>query len=170
MPSSSGLGENGRALRLTVNRRMLTVCFMAACVFAGCLTPMRNATREGQPTMSEHEAMREMIEGRGSGSLDKKAMNAAMDECAMADCVQWIQATFEGGAGDLPTVLTNAGEPPFSFTYGGKSSADLLKTWKFKRERRALDAKRVQHTLLWTDPHLGYRGHYWKLISRKARL
>ena len=46
-------------------------------------------------------------------------------------------------------------EPPFSFIYGGKPSAELLKTWKLKRSSKKLDEQRTQRTLTWTDPKTG---------------
>jgi len=45
-----------------------------------------------------------------------------------------------------------AAEAPFSFTYGGKPSAELLKTWALKRQSRKLDDQRTEHTLTYTDP------------------
>lgn len=58
--------------------------------------------------------------------------------------------------GDLPIYGAHARaytvEPFFSFTYDGKPSAELLKTWKLKRTSRQLDANRTQHTLTYTDP------------------
>jgi alpha-galactosidase len=46
-------------------------------------------------------------------------------------------------------------EPFFSFTYGGKPSAELLKTWQLRRAMRELDDKRSERTLLFTDPTTG---------------
>ena len=46
-------------------------------------------------------------------------------------------------------------DPPFSFTYGGQSSAELLKTWGLKRGKRKLDAQRTERTLTYTDPKTG---------------
>ena len=42
--------------------------------------------------------------------------------------------------------------PFFSFTYDGKPSAELLKTWELKQSSQKLDDKRTQYTLVWTDP------------------
>ncbi|MBE0535992.1 MAG: alpha-galactosidase [Phycisphaerae bacterium] len=44
---------------------------------------------------------------------------------------------------------------PFSFVYGGRSSDDLLKDWKFSAEHKPLDAHRTSHVLTWTDPQTG---------------
>ncbi len=46
-------------------------------------------------------------------------------------------------------------EPPFSFTFGGKPSAELLKGWQPNRQSRKLDDVRTEHTLSWTDPATG---------------
>ena len=46
-------------------------------------------------------------------------------------------------------------ELPFSFTYGGRPSAELLAAWPVQAERQELDAARVRRTLTWTDPASG---------------
>ena len=46
-------------------------------------------------------------------------------------------------------------QPPFSFTYDGKSSAELLKSWKFDSEHKNLDTNRTAHILTWQDPKTG---------------
>jgi alpha-galactosidase len=60
---------------------------------------------------------------------------------------------------DLPFVggpaNSDPAEPFFSFTYGGRPSADLLKTWKRERASQKLDDGRIQRTLTWTDPTTG---------------
>ncbi len=43
-------------------------------------------------------------------------------------------------------------EPPFSFTYDGKPSKELLPGWGLKRTSRKLDDARTEHTLIWSDP------------------
>ena len=48
--------------------------------------------------------------------------------------------------------LTAKKAPPFSFTYGGKSSASLLNSWSRKESHRSLDANRVERVISWTDP------------------
>ena len=61
--------------------------------------------------------------------------------------------------GDLPIsgiygdyATTYGTEPFFSFTYDGKPSSVLLKSWSLKRESQRLDARRTRHTLSYTDP------------------
>ena len=41
---------------------------------------------------------------------------------------------------------------PFSFTFDGKPSSELLKNWQLLRSSRKLDDRRTQHTLKFTDP------------------
>jgi alpha-galactosidase len=43
----------------------------------------------------------------------------------------------------------------FSFTYDGKSSANLLKIWKCKTEEKKLDERRTESTLTYADPKTG---------------
>jgi alpha-galactosidase len=61
--------------------------------------------------------------------------------------------------GDLPILAVHEAlftpDPPFSFTYGGKSSAELLKRWDVKRKVRKLDDQRSRHDLLYTDAETG---------------
>ena len=52
-------------------------------------------------------------------------------------------------------VVPDGDTPPFSFVYGGKPSADLLKSWKVERVERRLDDARTGHTITCTDPDTG---------------
>ena len=63
----------------------------------------------------------------------------------MSASKKWIMANF----GPEVSVL------PFSFKYGGESSADLLKNWKLERTSKELDEYRTQHTLTYTDSRTG---------------
>jgi alpha-galactosidase len=47
------------------------------------------------------------------------------------------------------------GELPFSFTYGGRPSAELVRTWKRRVEERQVDATQRRRTLTLTDPDTG---------------
>jgi alpha-galactosidase len=79
------------------------------------------------------------------------AVSPTSDE--LAEARSWAAARFEGIP---PTAGRNeAPQAFFSFTYGGRPSAELLKTWKSSRESRPLDDCRTQHTLTWTDPQTG---------------
>ena len=42
--------------------------------------------------------------------------------------------------------------PPFSFTYSGRSSGELLKIWKHEEASRQLDDGRTEKTFTWQDP------------------
>lgn len=64
-------------------------------------------------------------------------MALAVEASAASD---WDAATF-AGRGTF-----------FSFTYGGRPSGELLRTWKREQSSRKLENDRVQHTLTYTDP------------------
>ena len=51
-----------------------------------------------------------------------------------------------------------AGEPCFSFTYGGKPSGELLSSSPVKRNSQHLDEVRIQRIVEWTDPDTGLQG------------
>lgn len=51
--------------------------------------------------------------------------------------------------------IADQAEPFFSFSYGGKPSSELLKSWKRDYQSRTLDAQRAEHTLTYTDPATG---------------
>jgi alpha-galactosidase len=46
-------------------------------------------------------------------------------------------------------------KPLFSFTYGGKSSDELLSQWKQDRSSKKLDDQRTEQRITWTDPATG---------------
>ena len=58
--------------------------------------------------------------------------------------------------GDLPILDDQLGlfsaDPPFSFTYNGKPSAEFLGTWKVDRKTKKLDDHRTAHTITYSDP------------------
>ncbi|MHB9037969.1 MAG: alpha-galactosidase [Armatimonadota bacterium] len=58
---------------------------------------------------------------------------------------KWMAAKFQG---KQPAT-------PFSFVYGGRRSADLLKTWKLTGTGRKLDSNREERTLVYVDPATG---------------
>lgn len=66
----------------------------------------------------------------------------------MAAAKQWRAECFSGVAGVEP-------RPFFSFSYGGKPSAELLETWNLTRTSRLLDALRMECTLTYADPVTG---------------
>jgi len=81
------------------------------------------------------------------------------------DQSDWADArvTLTGGEtvwiGDLPILQdrprTYPVEPPFSFVYDGKPSADLLREWRVERSASEIDAQRTQRVTTWTDPPTG---------------
>jgi alpha-galactosidase len=58
--------------------------------------------------------------------------------------------------GDLPILDVQDGlfsaDPPFSFTYGGKPSAEFLGTWRVARESGKLDDHRTARTVTYSEP------------------
>ncbi len=58
--------------------------------------------------------------------------------------------------GDLPILEDQDGlfsaDPPFSFTYNGKPSAEFLATWKVDRKSNKLDDHRTAQTVVYSDP------------------
>jgi alpha-galactosidase len=72
------------------------------------------------------------------------AVAPSRTELGIAD--RWVAAHFGEGEEAKPLA------PFFSFNYGGKPSAELLKSWTLKRETRSLDENRTEHTLTYTDP------------------
>lgn len=48
-------------------------------------------------------------------------------------------------------------DPPFSFTYGGKHSRELLRGWSLQKRTRRLDLARTEHTMTWTGDGLQVR-------------
>jgi alpha-galactosidase len=57
---------------------------------------------------------------------------------------------------DLPLIeQTLASGVPFSFLYGGRTSADLLPGWERKDETKKLDEARTERTITWTDKPTG---------------
>ena len=76
-------------------------------------------------------------------SVSARALAPSADETAAAR--HWMETAF-GEA---------APAPPFSFTFGGRPSSELLKSWKMERATSKLDNQRTQYTLTWTDPETG---------------
>lgn len=82
--------------------------------------------------------------------------------CDQAD---WADAkvTLDDGAelwlADLPMagspLLLETGALPFSFTYAGKSSTELLTAWNAAYASNVLDERRTEHTITWADPASG---------------
>ena len=82
--------------------------------------------------------------------------------CDQADWAEAKVALADGQTvwlGDLPIYGPDyqpySAEPLFSFSYDGKSSAELLRTWKREQSTRKLDESRTEQTLTYTDPKSG---------------
>ena len=82
--------------------------------------------------------------------------------CDQADWVEAKITLLDGRELWLADLLLRDGErapcsteAPFSFVYGGKASAELLKEWKCERTSRKLDEHRTERTSVWTDPGAG---------------
>ncbi len=56
--------------------------------------------------------------------------------------------------GAIPAILSDY---PFSFTYGGKSSDELLSTWSKASHSETLDADRTKLVTTWTDESTGLK-------------
>lgn len=81
------------------------------------------------------------------------------DQADWADARVVLTDGKEVWLGDLPILgqsrrpLTT--EPPFSFTYEGRPSRELLAGWPVERASRKLDEHRSEHVATWTDPKSG---------------
>jgi len=83
--------------------------------------------------------------------------------CDQADWVETRVTLADGGEvwlGDLPIydryLPAPDAQPPFSFVYGGKPSAEFLSQWPVERSSRSITdprhSERTEYTLLCTDP------------------
>src|ERR1039458_3944957 len=82
-------------------------------------------------------------------SLGSPALAVAPTADEQAAARNWTTSSFESGTSALP----------FSFPCAGRSSAELLGTWKAERASTDLDSFRGQQPLTYTDPdtHLELR-------------
>lgn len=72
-------------------------------------------------------------------------LNAALPSSEEnATALQWVDSHFSSQAA-----------LPFSFSFGGKSSNQLLHDWKRSDEVREIDTQRREHTRTWLDPETG---------------
>jgi alpha-galactosidase len=82
------------------------------------------------------------------------AAQAAADEKLSAQA--WAVGAFLGKAvPHAPKSLLDASRPPFSFTYGGKSSREFLASWERKTSDVAEVDGRQKHTITYADPVSG---------------
>ena len=87
------------------------------------------------------------------------------DQSDWADAKVQLQDGGEVWLGDLPFVEPPTGLP-FSFTYGGRPSAQLLADWPRKEEVREIDADRTGRTISWTDPVTGLETRFQAVSYR----
>jgi alpha-galactosidase len=117
-------------------------------------SPVMREGMPGVPVQVELGDAKELVLEVGDGgdgiSCDQADWADARVEMADGTTV-WL--------GDMPISGFNArtfnAEPFFSFTYDGKPSAELLKTWTLSRAARQIDENRIEHTLTYTDPKTG---------------
>ena len=80
-------------------------------------------------------------------------------QAEMTQARDWATAKFqsEASAGDQKTPPQGlyGGEPPFSFSYGGRKSGELLSGWKQERTSRKTDGNAVEHVVTYTDAATG---------------
>ncbi len=68
---------------------------------------------------------------------------------AFSEARLWFEQFLPTGPGAA------ASHPPFSFTYDGRLSGELLPGWEVRYTRRALDAQREEAVVCFTDPKTG---------------
>jgi len=84
----------------------------------------------------------------------------ACDQSDWADARVELQDGRTVWLGELPfadaqALGTTLPGPLFTFTYGGKSAAELLPTWRRETLTETLDAARTRHTVTWLDEATG---------------
>ena len=81
------------------------------------------------------------------------------------DHADWAEAELVTAGGETirldelkdGVVPTEVGRYPFSFTYGGRPSGEVLDEWPVERTTQEPDAERMQVTTTWTDPESGLK-------------
>ena len=124
----------------------------------------------GKKTVFRSNVMREGIPGVAvkvelDGATQFVLKVADADDGIACDQADWAEAKVVLAEGktiwlaDLPTITRPprpfSTDPPFSFVYDGKPSAELLSTWKRKHGTKKLDQNRTEHLQTWTDPKTG---------------
>jgi alpha-galactosidase len=126
------------------------------------------------------EEQREVAATRG-GVGKFFPIDPATDSAEKSSAQAWAEGAFLGKAvPHAPKSLLDASRPPFSFTYGGKSSREFLASWKTKAIDVAAADGRQKHTITYTDPVSGlqvvcevsrfadYRAVDWVLYFRNT--
>ncbi len=84
--------------------------------------------------------------------MSKRGTKPVSEE--MAASKKWFMENW-GPEASVPLRSSTESPRPFSFIYGGQSSADMLQTWKAERISHELDAFRTRHTLTYRDAKTG---------------
>lgn len=82
----------------------------------------------------------------------------ACDQADWADAKVTLADGREVRLGDLPILSQKTPytlDPPFSFVYDGRPSAEVLKGWAVTRAERRLDEQRTERTVTYTDAKTG---------------
>ncbi len=91
--------------------------------------------------------------------IEETADGISCDQADWADAKVTLKDGRELWLADLPLREGErdpySTEPPFSFSYGGKSSAELLPSWQVERASRKLDPARTERTVVWSDSQTG---------------
>ncbi|MEP0844083.1 MAG: alpha-galactosidase [Phycisphaerae bacterium] len=89
------------------------------------------------------------------------------DQSDWADAKAVLDDGTEVYLGDLPFVEAAPAGPPFSFTYGGRPSSELLAAWPRRAETQALDDDRDARVFTWTDPDTGLEVRCATVVYRR---
>ncbi|UCG47815.1 MAG: alpha-galactosidase [Phycisphaerales bacterium] len=92
-------------------------------------------------------------DGGDGRSYDQALWAEAVVELRDGTSIRLQDMPLEGADGRRLSVT----EPPFSFFYGGKPSAELFKSWQVSRNKRKLDGQRTEHELVYSDTTSGLR-------------
>lgn len=102
---------------------------------------------------------------------DARTLDLHVDDAGDGpDCdhVDWAEATITTASGkviplheiEFDCMPAKFAMYPFSFTYGGKSSDELLPTWKRDGHTTRLDSDRTRFSTVWTDAKTGLKAHW----------
>jgi len=97
------------------------------------------------------------LDGRREGGITRRSLlalgGAGAGAAVLASAFPAMASASTGTATAVPKALTDfPNQPPFSFTYGGTSSAELLSTWRKTESKEPFRDGRRQSTVVWTDP------------------
>ncbi len=121
-------------------------------VFASPVLRLKDAARSVDVPLNGADQFEIRVKDGGDGR--------GWDQALWAESIIKMQDGSTLRLQDLPTgeaavKAISVDKPPFSFTYGGKPSTELLKNWQVKQDARKIDKQRTEHTLLYSDPANG---------------